>query len=714
MSAPMGMIAGDRGEFGSRWFTSLLGRHGYCGRLCFVLFGAVILLLPSAAQALESMEVRDSHVAVSIVSNVETVAPGETFWAGIRYRMDPDWHIYWKVAGDSGLAPEIEWEVPPGWEVGEVNWPAPEWYEAGGFVTFVYHGEVILFQEFRVPETQEAGSVILRAETNWLMCSVPCIPGKAALELEVQVGEQTIGSRSGDQLLKAEMRGWAVEAADELKFEAWFVSGRGKVRGHFSGLSREFEGLEATFFPETEDFRMEKPGIVKDGTVGFAGSFYEYAEVGTVIDGRLVLRDRSSGELRAHLKVGARISDEPPSGLASEVAPKLSAYILGAAFLGGLILNLMPCVLPVLGIKVLHVVGQGGSGSKTVWTHTGAYTLGILVSFWVLAAVVLILRSQFDITWGFQLQEPGFVFALMVILLIFGLNLSGLFELGGTLVGLDQKAGKGLGGSFFSGMLATTVSTPCSAPILGTAFAAVLVLPPFGVLLVATTMGLGLALPFAILATAPRLRRWIPKPGVWMQTFKQFLAFPIYATVGWLAWIVSWQVAEQALLALYLSLVGVAMGAWVYGRYATFIQPLRVRNGGRIVAGILILSSIAVGWPAREAPLVWEIWSPERVEELRAEGRPIYVDFTAKWCLTCMWNKSRVFGSDEVLDLFRGERVALLKADLTNDNPQASKVIHEFGRGAIPMNLVYPADGSEPVLLPELLGPAEVLEAFGR
>ncbi len=390
---------------------------------------------------------------------------------------------------------------------------------------------------------------------------------------------------------------------------------------------------------------------------------------------------------------------------------------LALAFLGGLILNLMPCVFPVLGIKILGFVNQAGSNRRKIVAHGLAFTAGVLASFWVLAALLIVLRSGGrELGWGFQLQSPAFIFSIAVLLLVFALSLSGVFEFGLSATGagarLQQKGGAG--GSFFTGLLATTVATPCAAPFLATALGAALTMPALPSFLLFTAIALGLATPYLLLSLYPNAVKLLPRPGAWMETFKQLMAFPLYATVGWLVWVLAGQLQEQALLPAILGLTVVALAVWFYGRHsAPGAAPLRRRIG--VSGGIaLLIAGIAFGWPRAAAPsdIVWEPWSAGRVAELRKEGRPIYVDFTARWCFTCQTNKKLVFGSDEVRRVFRDKNIATLRADWTNQDPRITEELARWGRAMVPFNLVYLPGHDTPKILPELLTPGIVLDAI--
>ena len=380
----------------------------------------------------------------------------------------------------------------------------------------------------------------------------------------------------------------------------------------------------------------------------------------------------------------------------------------------------MPCVFPVLGIKILGFVNQAGADRRKVTLHGLVFVLGVLVSFWVLAGALLVLRAGGkELGWGFQLQEPGFVFALAVFLLVFALNLSGLFEIGlsamGVGAGLLTKSG--YSGSFFSGVLATVVATPCSAPFLAPALGAALALSAAESLTVFTAIALGLSVPYLLLSIFPAAVKLLPRPGAWMETFKQLMAFPLYATVGFLVWVLAGQTKDDdnGLLKVLFGLVLVAMAAWAYGRWTQHGGSAGRRRFGHAFAAVLIAAGVVVGYPTKPSKdIVWEKWSPETVTRLRAEGKTLYVDFTARWCATCQSNKALVFSSTAVREALRRQGVVLLKADWTSRDPQITEALAAFHRSAVPMDLIYAPGRDAPVILPELLTPDLVLTGLAK
>lgn len=698
---------------------------------------AILLAVVGVSQNLPAERLsgpaRDRYVEAELILEKTHARPGETVRAGLRLKHDEAWHTYWKVT-TTGYATSLDnWELPDGVVVGDLQWIAPVPYDFEGYIEYILEHEVVLPFELTIPETAVPGGFLyIEARSEWLMCKTVCIPGRVRLGLEIPVAES---SPEPDER-------WL-----ELFSEAdkWMpVEPEGEVKAWRSG-DQVFISLPAPREPDSAYFFDEQVFIIPELT----------QEVNVRDDGRveLVLRvdpagsgtvERMVGVLRSETGwsdypghawiVDVPLAEEGPDSAVAIVSPTDTfgglLLVFSLAFAGGLILNLMPCVFPVLGIKIMGFVQQAGSERSKIAAHGLVFTAGVLASFWLLAGVLIALRSGGqELGWGFQLQSPLFVYALTVFLLLFALNMSGLFEIGQSAVGVGSNltAKSGFSGSFFSGVLATVVATPCAAPFLAPALGAALALPPVTSLLVFTAIAIGLAFPYLFLSLFPQLVGILPRPGAWMESFKQFMSFLLYATVGYLVWILAGQLTDAggydafSLLLVFFSMVLVAMAAWIYGRWGAFHRPKRSRFGAYIVALLTLLLAIGVGYPRPaidldpgETPLVWEEWAPGKAEQLHAEGRIVYVDFTARWCVTCQTNKAAVFGSSEVRRWIRDNDVALLIADWTNQDPRITEALAAFNRSAIPFNLIYGPAVDEPEVLPELLTPGIVMDRFRR
>lgn len=438
----------------------------------------------------------------------------------------------------------------------------------------------------------------------------------------------------------------------------------------------------------------------------------------------LPVTDAALGPVFATLPPLPKAAVGDPITPASAEAPPTFLFIMFSAFIGGLILNVMPCVFPVLGIKVVSIAQQAGEDRKQVVLHGLIYTLGILLSFWALGGIVVALGKG----WGFQLQSAGFNFGLAAFFLIFGLNMAGVFEIGASAVGVgaNLQAKHGYSGSFFSGLLATLVSTPCSAPFLGTALGFAVKLPAPQAMLLFTLIGLGLASPFLLLSAFPKLVSALPRPGAWMESFKQGMSFLLFGTVAFMLWVLTGMIEGLPLLVLMLGLVLVALGCWIYGRWSLPHKPARTRLIAVIVALTAVVSGLYLGWPhvtkqssasahgaKFENGLLWEPWSEAKVAELIAAGKPVYIDFTAKWCWTCQVNK-RVYPDAKLQELFKKHSVVTVKADYTNEDEAIKKAFTALGRGAVPVNVLYIPGVKEPHVLPEILTVDNVAEALNK
>lgn len=685
---------------------------------------AVSLFVPAFAQA---------QVRATLAAAEQSIQPGRPVTVALRLEHDPHWHTYWINPG-TGYPTGLTWNLPPGWTASGIQWPTPQVVrDTNGTITGNgYEGLVYLPVTLTPPGDLRPGeTVTLSAEAKWLMCAEICVPGKASLSLQLPVdaAPPAIDPDHGEAV---------TAAVASLPRGLPGVDARATRNGNVITLRLVGEGGGALpgkpwFFSSDETIQFDEPQAARDAAPG------ELLAIDLPVSPYLTgAPSRLTGVLRAEgtwspdgtplpgLAIDTAIEDGGNTATlgATRASPEGALAVntlagtLVLAFVGGLILNLMPCVFPVLGIKILGFVNQAGADRRKVTLHGIAFAAGVLISFWALAGVLAALRAGGDqLGWGFQLQSPGFVFTLAAVMLVFALSLSGVFEFGlratGVGAGLQQK--DGLGGSFFTGILATVVATPCSAPFLAPALGAALALSTAQSFAVFTAIALGLALPYLLLSVFPQAVKALPRPGAWMETFKQAMAFPLYATVGYMVWVLAGQLRDDdtALLAVLLGLTLTAFGAWFYGRYAApGAKPARARLG--IAGGVLLVALGAwLGWP-RTAPtdIVWQPWSAEAVAEAVAEGKPVYVDFTARWCFTCQTNKKVVFSSSEVLRTFREKEVVTLRADWTDEDPLITAELARWGRSAVPFNLVYLPGKPDPAILPELLTPGIVLDAL--
>lgn len=670
--------------------------------------------------AQESPPLTDQHVTARLIGESAHVQPGSPYRLGLLLSHDPGWHTYWKSTA-TGYATSIDWDLPAGVRVSDIRWPTPKVYDFQGWTEYVYEGKTLLMMELLLPETYPAASVVLEFTAEWLMCEAVCIPGTVSSRIEIPV-RNTPAPPSKWAPTFAQTDRLLPSGPGDYAFSAWQTG---------DSVVLEVEGVlpQELYFFDAQGVFTPKAGTIP--VAKEAGSARIPLTLDPASDG---MPERLVGVLKAKPGWPAQdgrpgIKVDIPIAAAAPASPSggMSAGLLALAFAGGLILNLMPCVFPVLGIKIMGFVGQAGSSRAKVVGHGLVFTGGVLLSFWILAAVLLILRSGGEeLGWGFQLQSPGFVLALSLLLFAFGLNMSGLFEVGQSAVGVGSNlTGKGgFAGSFFSGVLATVVATPCAAPFLAPALGAALALPPFSSFVIFTVIAVGLSLPYLTLSAFPSLIEKLPRPGPWMETFKQLMSFLLYATVAFLLWVLAGQMSEDlgyppfAFLKVLFSLVLLSLALWVYGKWAAFSRPRAVRLTGSASAVLLVAVALWTGFsgtqPVQEgaSSLTWVKWEPGKAASLSREGKIVYVDFTARWCVTCQTNKAAVFRSSRVRELFRKEDIVPMKADWTNKDPEISEALARFGRSAVPFNLLYGPAQSEPVILPELLTPGIVIRAI--
>jgi thiol:disulfide interchange protein DsbD len=672
-----------------------------------LLLRALLLIALAAwsapAGALESAPVATAHATATLLSDVESVASGQTFRVGLRLRLAPGWHTYWQNPGDAGVPPELTFDLPSGATAGQITWPVPQRVPEGPLMTYAYTGEVLL--PVTITPGPNAG-LDVKAHATWLACREICVPEEGDFRLALQAGHPTPSPQAAlfaafDRSLPRPSPWQAVVASDGT---LW-------VRGPELTPSAV---VDAWFIPE-------QPGTIRDSA----------AQPLTVWDGGFTLELRPGKAFRAEEGLSGILSVRDRSGLETDVVVQAAAghvpphppalqlsSIVGLAFVGGLILNLMPCVFPVLALKVLGLVGIDRRRAR--W-QAGAYTAGALLAFAALGAALLMARAAgMAAGWGFQFQSPVFVAGMSWLLFGIGLNLSGVYEMGSGLmrVGSGFAARPGQVGSFFTGLLAVVVATPCTAPFMGVAIAAGLAAPPAVTMLVFVSMALGLAAPYVVLAVVPGLWRAAPRPGRWMEVLRQALAFPMYAAAAWLVWVVSQEAGSAGVLATTTGLVLLGFAGWVLG-----IAQRGTDRGRRIghaaaaaavLAALAVLSGIAA---APNSPNVAEAgiepFSAARLAELRAEGKPVFVNMTAAWCVTCLVNERVAIGTEAVRRAFADRHVVYMRGDWTRQDSQITDYLRENGRDGVPLYVYYPPRGA-PAVLPQILTENTLLGELNR
>ena len=686
---------------------------------------------------------KDRPVEIELRSASRTIAPGDSVPVAIRLRPEPGWHAYWRHAGDVGSPPSVEWRLPEGYTVDSLRWPTPELIAAPPLASYGYEREVHLLGAVHVPRTARVGSTVTLAGTvTWVVCREECIADEVDVALTLPVAAVAQRDTAAARAFAAEDARVPARAAD-WSFRAALDSAAIVLRVGPPGGASTLGDVD----PARVRFFVDSAGVIDHGAQAAVRVEGDELEIRLV---RSSYAGAAPARVTGVLAFAGRGSDD--EGFAVEVdAPVVAAAQLASpgtggwlalataglfALVGGTLLNLMPCVLPVLSIKAFGVAEAAAHDARTARRHTLLFGAGVLVSMWALVGALLALRAAgAEVGWGFQLQSPAVVGALSLVVFAAALNMIGVFELGPVGGSLSAAAGRTppAAEAFLSGVLVTALATPCSAPFLAAAVAYGIAGGPASAFVVFTALGLGLVWPLALVAAVPRVRRWLPKPGAWMVTLRQALAFPLLATVVWLAWVLGRQAGIGAVTALLAALVLMAFGLWALGRFGTLVASVGRRRAVRAFAlatgaGALALVIVganaapAVAAAAANAPgsttqdagaLPWQPYSAASLEALRDSGRVVLLDFTADWCLTCKVNERVAFGSEAVRTALRTHDVALLKADWTTRDPSVTRALAAFDRNSVPFVVLYGRDrAAAPVILPTLLTPGIVTRAL--
>jgi thiol:disulfide interchange protein DsbD len=682
--------------------------------LAALLVVLALALVPARARA--AAEVATENVTATLLAEREALMPGTRNWLLVHQKIRPGWHTYWINPGDSGLPTSLEWRLPAGYAAGPIEWPAPHYFEVGGLANHGYADEVGLLVALDVPDEAVGTEARVAVTADWLVCETICVPETVDLSITLPVG------RKGQET-PISLDAMPLFAAARASLPAPVDDAAFAVSGRTLSLALPVPGLSGA--PQAHFFAL------KAGTVEAAAP-----QSARLADGRLVLDlaapasapERLEGVVtvegspRRAFAISATPGPVPAGGPSAEAGDLGVLRAIALAFLGGLLLNLMPCVLPVLSIKALALVGHNHDAPWKLRAHGLAYGAGVLATFAIVGGTVLALRAGgAAIGWGFQLQSPSVVAALAYLLFAVGLSLAGVLQVGaGRLAGIGQSlAGQsGLWGAFFTGALAVLVATPCTAPFMGAALAFAFVAPAPAALGTFLALGLGLAAPFVILTFSPALVRLLPRPGLWMERLRQGLAFPMFGSAVWLVWVLGRQAGPDAVLAVLAGCVLIAFAAWA-------LAEARAGHGGtwvllaRTFAIVALVGAFAlarvpetVAAPAAAPSAAWQPYDAGRLAALRAEGRPVFLNATAAWCLTCLVNEKVALASAEVRAAFADNNVALVEADWTRQDPAITALLAAHGRSGVPLYLYFPPGNGEPVVLPQVLTPAIVIEAI--
>lgn len=727
---------------------------------------AQINLRTSASAAASAAVVQTPRVRAELVAQApDGIVAGQRFWLGLKLTHEPDWHTYWKNAGDSGLPTDLQWKLPAGLTAGAINWPVPHALRVGPLLNYGYEQTVLLpmpvtvAADFKAPAS---GMVDVQLSANWLICRVECIPESGEFTLQIPV-RGTTASNSED-FFKAQAqqsvvlieKGQAnVKAASAAGADTKIKDDRLSLR--VNSLPASLKGKTLEFYPENGDTFKHAAELGKDWQQRWDGDVWvaenlplsdmrgdtpkqiavvvalPASERAAALDKGEPIAWRSELDVQGQWTPVALASVSPALAAALEAnkaaataatpppAPAASSTSLWAALLGGLIggliLNLMPCVFPVLAIKVLGFAAHG-QNQRAQRLGGLAYAVGVIASFMALGALLLGLRAAGQqLGWGFQLQSPVVVALLAALFTVLGLNLAGLFEFGNMLPSriASAQARNPMLDSFLAGVLAVAIASPCTAPFMGASLGFAIDMPVAQALTVFAALGVGMALPYLLACYVPAVVRWLPRPGAWMQTFRHAMAFPMFATVVWLVWVLGQQSgvdAAAALLALLLVLTALIWALGLAGKsrvILTFIAALMA--AGIAYYAVPLMTTQAVASTQTETGELWQPWSADKVQTLQAANQPVFVDFTAAWCVTCQVNKRTTLSNPQVLDAFAQRKVQLLRADWTRQDPAITQALHALGRNGVPVYVLY-APGKAPVVMTELLSKSEVLDAL--
>jgi thiol:disulfide interchange protein DsbD len=638
-------------------------------------------------------------------------APNATIWLAVAQKIRPHWHTYWRNPGDSGLPTTIDWALPAGVSAGAIQWPKPSRFDIGPLVNLGFSDEAILLVPMTFGTDLPRAPLVLQAKVDWLVCEEICIPEQAtvAIDLATATPDPALFERARAALPKS----WPGTIAIEAKAQSLEMTLRGGPKA-IAG--------KPYFFPDAQDAIDPTPWPnVTPGADGLTVSLPRLANspIPKTLSGVIDLGDQGAfeiGEVAVNTITAA--STAPPSGGAL-ADPDMAQSTLQAAvfaFLGGLILNLMPCVLPILSMKALSLARA--SGSRAELRRDGLFFMaGVLVCFGAVAGSLLALKAGGEVIgWGFQLQSPPVVLALVFLMVAIGLNLFGLFEVPLSFAGIGQDLTQsgGAQGAFFTGVLAVLVASPCTAPFMGAALGFALTQPAGAAAIVFLALGLGFAAPFTALALSPALVRLIPRPGTWMVRFKEFLAFPMLATAIWLTWVLAQQTGPDGVVVTLSGGLMVGFLCWLVPKLSA---PW---NWAAALLGLAALAATAFQLQHLPPPSLAQTsggfspWSVQAVADAQAQGRPVFVDFTAAWCVTCQVNERVAFNNDETRTKFAQAKAVLLKADWTRRDNAITNELARFGRAGVPLYLLYPPKGGAPEVLPQILTPTIVQEALSR
>src|SRR5258707_382295 len=693
---------------------------------------ALLLVLFAVGPAVGKKAVRTDKVGAEILAAVAAVTRGEPFWVGLRQTIRPKWHTYWKTPGESGMPTEIKWTLPEGVKADPIVWPAPHLYDIGGVINYGFQNEAMLLVRITPPADLGGASLKLAAEANWLVCEDVCIPEDGKFELSLPIAAAATPAAPATRAIFDKAR-------QSVPTESPWPARYGRAKSGDPTLIVEAKGLKPDMVRDVYFFPAEWGPVAsmarQTATVGADGIRIPLkrgdakAALPEQLAGTLVLTEKTAdGEIRQAFDVSAKLDPAfvPSSSLAAADGNEQLSLVQALLFalLGGLILNLMPCVFPVLAMKAAGFVALAGHERSAMRRDGLAYTAGVLISFAAMAAAIVAIRASVgEVSWGFQFQSPVFSLLIAYLFFVVGLNLSGVFEIGGRFAGVGQglAARGGTTGAFFTGVLAVIVATPCTAPFMAAALGFALSQPAPQTVAVLLALGLGLALPYLVLSTTPALQRLMPRPGPWMDRLRQFLAFPMYASAVWMIWVLTQQTGADGVIYALGGMILIAFAIWLLriGSGASLATWLR-----RGLAAAAVLPAFRAALQLEDSPATaasasgpaagvnfagWARYSRDRLNQAVAAGKPVFVDFTAAWCITCLVNERVALETPATRHAFEQAGVGKLKGDLTNRDLEITSSLKELGRAAVPLYLFWAPAAERPKILPQVLTESLIL-----
>ena len=690
-----------------------------------IVWLAVVVSVLFPAFAADRSQAAGEYINLELITQHKPAEMGQTSYLGIQMSLEEDWHIYWKNPGDTGLPTQVDWLLPAGFAVGPIQWPPPIQFKLENFVNFGYDQNVLFPFQLVISNDVAPGIYSVSAKVSWLVCKDLCIPGDAVLSTDIEV------AGSGVLTADASVIDRAIAALPKEAADNWFkvkVTEDGQWSVDLSGVDSIISTAE--FFPAYPDLieyqASQTLGVSSSGFVLRGQLSTDYGKSSNPFEGTLVLRNNVNNDVSSFDITRSTSQVSTLESLVDSDEDRKPVYSLwlaiASALIGGIILNFMPCVLPVIAIKLMSLIGLDERSKAEHYKETVLFALGVILTFCLIGAILLALRSAGEqVGWGFQLQDPVTVLVLVVLFFILALNMSGLFEVGTSLQGVGGTTRSfGRLSSFISGVLVTVIATPCTAPFMGAAIGFSIAQGAVASMLTFLALGIGMATPFVLISLRPSLVAWLPRPGEWMNTLKNLLSVPLYVTVIWLIWVLGQQTNIHVVSTVLFTLVFIGLCAWAIGRiqYRKILRLARWRT--LIVVSFLIamlglkdvVSSFSQTTAEKVGTNIWLPWSSLQVSKDRQLGRAVFVDYTAAWCITCQVNKRLVLEDQDVIAVFEKNNVITYRADWTSRDAEITESLSTLGRSGVPVYVYYPSNQRTPIVLSEILSNEDIFGLF--